>query len=289
MVSEGDVWNFVEARRDDGLTAMFRIRDLVPRLDQPRIFVVELSYPVTSLSRLPDAAAYRRVGQFEEQWLEPACAALGWTFVATKTEDGSFFHYLYGSDDPLPMIEKLSPFDGSLGFFDEQDPQWDEYAALRELLDQAHAMPPETPEPSFPGEVETTTPAAHKPAAKRSPTKKPPANKAAAHKAPANKAPASKAPANKAPAKRSPTNKTAANKAPASKAPAKRSPTNKTAANKTPANKAAANKAPAKRSPTNKTAANKAAANKAAANKAAANKAAANRAPAKKSAAKRAR
>ncbi len=138
-----ETWHLVEARRDDGAPAMFRIRDLEPRLEQPTIFVVEIPYRVTGLARLPDAAAYRRLQLFEEQWLTPAASALGWTFVAAKTEDGSFFLYLYGADDPNAMIERLSPFDGELGFFDEQDPTWDEYGALKELLDEANAMPAE--------------------------------------------------------------------------------------------------------------------------------------------------
>ena len=193
MASDGDVWHLVEARRDDGTPAMFRIRDLEPRRDQPRIFVVEMPYPVTVLSRLPDAASYRRAAQFEEQWLAPACSALGWTFVAQRTEDGSFFLYLYGADDPLSMIEKLSPFDGSLGFFDEQDPEWDEYAALREILDQGRAMPTDAPEPTPPVKRVGAAPAtsfmaaAPKRAAKKRAAKKPAAKKPAAKKPAAKK------------------------------------------------------------------------------------------------------
>src|SRR5438105_597451 len=131
-MASDELWRLVEARHDDGTPAMFRIRDLAPRPEQPRIFVVELPYPTTELSRLPDAIAYRRLGQFEEQWVRPAAAALDLTFVAVKTDDGSFFLYLYGSGEPRALIERLSPFDGALGFFDEHDPGWDEYAALRE-------------------------------------------------------------------------------------------------------------------------------------------------------------
>jgi hypothetical protein len=216
MASDGDVWHLVEARRDDGTPAMFRIRDLEPRPEQPRIFVVEMPYPVTGLSRLPDAASYRRAAQFEEQWLAPACAALGWTFVAQRTEDGSFFLYLYGGADPLPLIEKLSPFDGSLGFFDEEDPQWDEYAALREILDQGRAMPADAPEPAPPVEsagddpatsfMAPAKPARKKPAAKKKAVakKKPVAKKkAVAKKAAAKKKPAAKKPPAKKPAKKS--------------------------------------------------------------------------------------
>jgi hypothetical protein len=134
-------WHQFEALRDDGAPAMFRIRDMAPRPDQPKIFVVELPYPITDLSRLPDATSYRRIATFEENWLIPAAGSLGWSFVAAKIDDGSCFLYLYGASDPTPMIERLAPFDGGLGFFDESDPEWDEYAALKELLDEANAIP----------------------------------------------------------------------------------------------------------------------------------------------------
>ena len=136
-----EVWHLVEGKREDGLLVIFRIRELEPA-GLPKIFVVELPYPTLGASRLPDAAAYRRLAAFEEQWLLPACATLGWTFVATKLEDGSAFYYLYGAAETLPMIEKLSPFYGALGFFDEDDPTWDEYAAIHELLVKAKALPP---------------------------------------------------------------------------------------------------------------------------------------------------
>jgi hypothetical protein len=138
-ISDADLWHQVHAQRDDGVAAMFLIRDLEPRVDQPQIFVIQMPYPVTDLSRLPDAAGYRRLDAFQEQWIEPACDALGWTFVASKSEDGSFFLYLYGSGDPSELIEKLSPFDDSLEFFNNRDAEWSEYAALRELVDQAEA------------------------------------------------------------------------------------------------------------------------------------------------------
>ncbi|CAN5858296.1 hypothetical protein BH11MYX3_BH11MYX3_27010 [soil metagenome] len=184
-----EIWHLVEARRDDGAPTMFRIRDLEPRLAQPRIFVVEIPYPVTGLSRLPDASAYRRLQTFEEQWLTPAAGTLGWTFVAAKTEDGSFFLYLYGADDPNAMIERLSPFDGELGFFDEHDPTWDEYGALKELLEEANAMPAEE-DLSTERSIKEPLPApkAKKPVPK---TKATPANK----KAPPRKSP--KQPTNK--------------------------------------------------------------------------------------------
>jgi hypothetical protein len=137
MASDSNVWHQVHAQREDGVAAMFLIRDVEPRADQPKIFVVELPYPVTDLSGQPDAAAYRRLSAFQEQWLEPACAALGWTFVAWKCEDGSFFLYLYGAGDPDALLEKLAPFDGELGFFNDVDAEWSGYAALRELVEQA--------------------------------------------------------------------------------------------------------------------------------------------------------
>ena len=157
MAISDDVWHLVEGKRDDGTPAVFRIRQVEPRPDQPEIFVVEIPYPLTELSRLPNAAAYRRLAAFEEQWLVPACHALGMTFVASKTEDGSCFVYLYGSGDATALVEKLSPFDGALGFFDDHDPEWAEYAALREILDEARA-------------ISTTAPT---PAVKRSPKTKP--------------------------------------------------------------------------------------------------------------------
>jgi hypothetical protein len=141
---QDQTWHLVEARREDGSPAIFRIREIEPRKNQGRIFVAELPYPVADGSRLPDAPSYRRFATFEEQWLDPACSALGWTPVAVKIEDGSFFVYVYGGGDPLKLVERLSPFDGQLGFFDEHDPKWDEYAALRELLDEAKAIPPVT-------------------------------------------------------------------------------------------------------------------------------------------------
>ncbi|HEY6173038.1 MAG TPA: hypothetical protein VIX73_01295, partial [Kofleriaceae bacterium] len=137
--SEPNVWHQVHAQREDGVAAMFLIREVEPRADQPKIFVVELPYAVTDLSGQPDAAGYRRLGAFQEQWLEPACAALGWTFVAWKSEDGSFFLYLYGDGDPDALLEKLAPFDGELGFFNDVDADWSEYAALRELVEQSEA------------------------------------------------------------------------------------------------------------------------------------------------------
>ena len=120
-ISDADLWHQVHAQREDGVPAMFLVRDVEPRDDQPQIFVIQMPYAVTDLSRLPDAAGYRRLDAFQEQWIEPACAALGWTFVAWKSEDGSFFLYLYGDGDPNMMLEKLSPFDPSLGFFNDRD------------------------------------------------------------------------------------------------------------------------------------------------------------------------
>ena len=138
---DGELWHIVEARREDGTPTMFRIRELDPRKQLTKIFVVELPYPKTELSRLPSAAAYRRLAEFDEQWLRPACSACGWELVGSKTEDGSFFLYMYGATDPGVMVQKLSPFDVGLGFYDDDDPEWQEYATLRELLDQAKAIP----------------------------------------------------------------------------------------------------------------------------------------------------
>jgi hypothetical protein len=142
---DAQLWHIVEAKRDDGMPTMFRIREIERRPQLTRIFVVELPYPTTELSRLPSAADYRRLAEFDEQWLRPACAALGWEVVGHKIEDGSFFLYVYGAGDPNAMIEKLSPFDAGLGFYDDEDPEWQEYATLRELLDQAKAIAPAEP------------------------------------------------------------------------------------------------------------------------------------------------
>lgn len=142
MAKDGELWHVVEAKRADDSPAIFRIRELAPRLEQPQIFVAELPYPIADGSRLPDAASYRRFATFEEQWVDPACGALGWTPVAVKIEDGSFFIYLYGDGEPHALVERLSPFDPELDFFDEHDPTWDEYAALRELLEAAKAIAP---------------------------------------------------------------------------------------------------------------------------------------------------
>jgi len=161
MSAEGELWHIVEAKRDDGTPTMFRIRELEPRKHLDKIFVVELPYPTLDRSRLPNAAAYRRLSDFDEMWLRPACLSLGWELVGSKTEDGSFFLYMYGSGEPNDLIAKLSPFDGGLGFYDDVDPDWLEYGTLLELLDQAKAIPSLAPT------------AAKKPAAKKAPAKKP--------------------------------------------------------------------------------------------------------------------
>jgi len=140
MRGDGEVWHIVEAKRDDGTPTTFQIRELDPKKHLDRIFVVEMPYPTTDSSRLPDAASYRKLQRFEEQWLDPALTTLGWELVGSKTEDGSFFLYMYGAADPEQLVEKLSPFDAALGFFNDHDPEWAEYATLRELLEQARAM-----------------------------------------------------------------------------------------------------------------------------------------------------
>lgn len=144
---DGDVWHLVEGRRDDGAPAIFRIRELAPRLELPRIFVVEMPYPITEMHNLPNAAAYRRLADFEEQWVIPACAATGYELVGLKIEEGSFFLYMYGATDPQSVVARLSPFDAALGFYDDEDPSWGEYATLKDLLDQAKAMPIQTKMP----------------------------------------------------------------------------------------------------------------------------------------------
>ena len=136
-----EVWHLIEAKREgDELPTIFRIRDLAPRLDLPMIYVIELAYPVTDTSKLPGPAAYRRLGAFEDQWVVPACQALGLELVAVKTANGCLQAYLYGGVDPQALVARLSPFDGDLGFYDDDDPEWAEYAALRELLVEAKAM-----------------------------------------------------------------------------------------------------------------------------------------------------
>ncbi len=201
---DGEVWHLVEGRRDDGAPAIFRIRELEPRRDLTRIFVVEMPYPITEMSRLPNAAAYRRLAQFEEQWLIPACSALGYEHVGLKIEEGSFFLYMYGSGDPNDLVAKLAPFDVALGFYDDADPEWAEYATLRDLLDQAKAMPSLPPMIVEPETAPATdaTPKAKKPAAKKPAAKKPAAKKPA--KKPAAKKPAAKKPAAKKPAAKKP-------------------------------------------------------------------------------------
>lgn len=139
---DGEVWHLVEARRDDGAPTIFRIRELEPRPELSRIFVVEMPYPITEMSRLPDATGYRRLAQFEEQWVAPACAATGYTQVGLKIEEGSFFLYLYGANEPTDLVARLAPFDGALGFYDDADPTWGEYATLRDLLEEAKALLP---------------------------------------------------------------------------------------------------------------------------------------------------
>ncbi|HTR52268.1 MAG TPA: hypothetical protein VMJ10_16250 [Kofleriaceae bacterium] len=166
MAVDGDVWHLVEARREDGVATTFRIRELAPRRDLPHIFVVEMPYPVTELSRLPNALAYRKLGQFEDQWVIPACHALGWEPVALKIEDGSFFLYMYGAGDPEQLMMKLAPYDAALGFYNDSDPEWSEYATLTELLAAAKAMPKAGAKPRARSKAKTK-------AAKTKPARKP--------------------------------------------------------------------------------------------------------------------
>ena len=169
MTTDGELWHIVEARRDDGTPTMFRIRELDPRKQLTKIFVVELPYPKTELSRLPNATDYRRLSELDEQWLRPASTALGWEVVGVKIEDGSFFLYMYGAGDPNTMIEKLSPFDAGLGFYDDEDPEWQEYRTLRDLLDQARAMPDTQAAPTTHRQRAATTAITNKPAANATP------------------------------------------------------------------------------------------------------------------------
>src|SRR5690349_6714941 len=128
MMSDGELWHIVEAKRDDGMPTRFRIREMDRQPQLTKIFVVELPYPkADELSCLPTASDYRRLAEFDEQWLRPACDSLGWEVVGHKVEDGSFFLYMYGCTDPAAMIAKLSPFDAALGFYDDDDPDWQEY------------------------------------------------------------------------------------------------------------------------------------------------------------------
>lgn len=204
MSAEGELWHIVEAKRDDGTPTMFRIRELDPRKHLHRIFVVELPYPATELSRLPSAASYRRLADFDERWLRPACQALGWELVGSKTEDGSFFLYMYGAADPNELVARLSPFDAGLGFYDDSDPEWLEYGTLRELLDQAKAIPQLVPSPDVTLPLADAK-ASAKPAAKAKSSTQPIKKIAKPAKAkPAAKKPAAKAakPAKKAAAKK---------------------------------------------------------------------------------------
>ncbi len=97
------------------------------------------------MSRLPSAVAYRRLQQFEDEWLAPAADALGLAWVGVRIEDGSSFFYLYGNGDPNAVIARLAPFDVGIGFYDDADAQWTEYATLRELLDAAREKPAPPP------------------------------------------------------------------------------------------------------------------------------------------------
>ena len=173
MQDEGELWHLVEAKRDDGTPALFRIRELEPRPELPTIFVVEMPFQSTEMSALPNAAQYRRLDGFRDQWLLPACVAQRWVFVAQKIEDGAFFLYLYGAGDPDELIARFAPFDPDLGFYDDADPSWAEYAYLRELLEEAKQLPL-APRPAAPAKKRPTPKArdAAKPKAKAKVTPK---------------------------------------------------------------------------------------------------------------------
>jgi hypothetical protein len=240
---DGDVWHLVEGRRDDGAPAIFRIRELAPRLELPRIFVVEMPYPITELSNLPNAAAYRRLAQFEEQWIIPACAATGYELVGLKIEEGSFFLYMYGATDPQSVIARLSPFDAALGFYDDNDPSWGEYATLKDLLDQAKAMPMQT---KLPPRTATTIAPPRAATVAETPAAAP--KRAAAAAAAKRTTRLAKKPAAKKPTKKAAKNKRAASKSAASKSAASKSAASKSAASKSAASKSAAER---KQSPRN--------------------------------------
>ena len=174
MSGDAELWHLVEAKRDDGMPTLFRIRELDPNHQLDRICVVELPYPTTdALSRLPNATAYRRLADLEEHWLRPACSSLGVEYVGTKTEDGSFFLYMYGHCDLNDLVAKLSPFDGALGFYDDPDPQWEQYATLRELLSEAKALQKPAKPPASKAKAPATKVAAKKkPAAAKKPKPK---------------------------------------------------------------------------------------------------------------------
>lgn len=182
MTTDGELWHFVEAKRDDGMPTMFNIREIEPKKALTKIFVVELPYPKTTPACLPSASDYRRHTSFDEQWLRPACTALGWELVGSKVEDGSFFFYMYGCSDPNGMIEKLSPFDASLGFYDDDDPDWQEYSTLRDLLDQARRIPSQKGIAAIAPVAPTTQPIVRDGKAKAKAKKKPRAQKAASPK-----------------------------------------------------------------------------------------------------------
>ena len=140
---DGEVWHLVEARRDDGAPTIFRIRELDPRLELSRIFVVEMPYPITEMSRLPNATGYRRLAQFEEQWVTPGLR--GHRLHPGRPQDRGRLvlplslrrqraHRARRAASPRstpPSASTTTP-----------NPTWDEYATLRDLLEEAKAMLP---------------------------------------------------------------------------------------------------------------------------------------------------
>lgn len=233
-ISDADLWHQVHAQREDGVAATFLIREIEPRPDQPQIFMVELPYPVTDPSKLPDEAAYRRLDTFQEQWLEPACESLGWTYVAWKSEDGSFFFYLYGNADPNVLLEKLAPFDEDLSFFNDRDAEWSEYAALRELVEQAEAAEGDDHVHTADCDHDHDTTSHPIPVIDLTgePPAKPPASKRASAKPAAARAAAAKA---TKPAATKPTKPTTSSAKAAATKPAKVKPTKATASKAKPA------------------------------------------------------
>jgi hypothetical protein len=161
--------------------------------------------------------------------------ATGYTQVGLKIEEGSFFLYLYGANEPTDLVARLAPFDAALGFYDDADPTWGEYATLRDLLEEAKAMLPAIAERAATEPAKAAAKAPRTKAAARTSKLKKTATKARAKK-PAAKKPAAKKPAKRLAARKAPASKTALKrkapghhvqkaKAPAAKPPAKRSVT----------------------------------------------------------------
>ena len=157
---DGEVWHLVEGQ------ARRRRADHVPHSraraapELTRIFVVEMPYPITEMSRLPNAAAYRRLAKSSRSSGSSRPApppATSWS--ASRSRRARSSSTCTELPDPNEVISRLAPFDAALGFYDDADPSWGEYATLEDLLDQAKAMP-----------LDTTLPAEQPPARNRGAT-----------------------------------------------------------------------------------------------------------------------